>query len=192
MQSDTYHALGCHYPAAELDWATGEKGMAQPERLTSGERIAQTGAREASASPVTLGVILGIGIAGTLDEVILHQLLQWHNYYVHTTESGRIISDGLFHLFSSACLALGALLLWRRRHAARMPGDSRLLASGILLGLGGFNLFDGTIQHKLLGLHQVREGVANTLPYDLAFIGIALTVFVAGWLLRRSVRRSRT
>ena len=141
-------------------------------------------------SLLTIGVILGIGIAGTLDEVILHQLLQWHNYYVHTTESGRIISDGLFHLVSSSCLLLGALLLWHRRQAARKPEDGRLLVSGVLLGLGGFNLFDGTIQHKVLRFHQVREGVANTLPYDLGFIGIALTVFVLGWLLRRSVRGS--
>ncbi len=162
--------------------------MAQPERHSGRESTPRAGAREASPSLLPVGVILGIGIAGTLDEVILHQLLQWHNYYVHTTESGRIVSDGLFHLFSSACLALGALLLWRHRHAARMPGDGRRLAGGILLGLGGFNLFDGTIQHKVLGLHQVREGVANLLPYDVAFIGIALMVFGAGWLLLRSVR----
>lgn len=162
--------------------------MAQLQGQGRNEPAERRAGSRAAPSLLTIGIILGIGIAGTLDEVILHQLLQWHNYYVHTTESGRLISDGLFHLVSSAMLVLGALLLWRRRQVVHSSGDGRLLASGVLLGLGGFNLFDGTIQHKLLRFHQVREGVANTLPYDLGFIGIALTVLVLGWLLRRGVR----
>ena len=27
------------------------------------------------------GVLLGIGIAGFVDESVFHQLLQWHNFY---------------------------------------------------------------------------------------------------------------
>lgn len=43
-----------------------------------------------------IGVVVGIGVAGTLDEVLFHQLLQWHNFYVHTTEYWRIATDGVF------------------------------------------------------------------------------------------------
>jgi hypothetical protein len=57
--------------------------------------------------------------------------------------------------------------------------------SALLLGLGGFQLYDGIVQHKILGLHQVREGVPNETPYDVAFIGIALLVLVAGLALAR-------
>ena len=61
----------------------------------------------------------------------------------------------------------------------------RQAVAGILVGAGGFNLYDGIIQHKLLGLHQVRAGAPNNLPYDLVFIGVAAVVLLAGLLLLR-------
>jgi len=51
------------------------------------------------------------------------------------------------------------------------------------VGAGAFNLYDGTIQHKVLRLHQVREGVGNEAPYDLAFIGGALVILTVGLAL---------
>ena len=111
-----------------------------------------------------IGLVLGIGVAGTLDEVIFHQLLQWHNFYVHTTDYWRIVTDGVFHAVSSSLLFTGVLLIWFRRDLLARRGDGRGLASGMLMGAGGFNLYDGTIQHKLLRLHPVRENVANILP----------------------------
>jgi uncharacterized membrane protein len=135
-----------------------------------------------------IGLVLGVGVAGTLDEVVFHQLLQWHNFYVHTTEQWRIVSDGLFHLFSAAMLYLGALLLWRARARIASFRDARALMAGTLLGAGAFNFYDGTIQHKLLQLHPVREGVANILPYDIAWNVAALAIFAAGWALWRGVR----
>jgi len=59
------------------------------------------------------------------------------------------------------------------------------LLGGVLVGAGGFNLFDGTIQHKLLRLHPVREGVENIWVYDVTFIGVALVMAIAGWALIR-------
>ena len=145
-----------------------------------------TGAdRQTTRSLLWTGIILGIGLVGALDEIILHQLLQWHNLYVHTTPSGRIISDGLFHIVSSALLLLGALRLWTQRRRISQVGSARPLTAGVLLGMGGFNLYDGIVQHKLLQLHPVREGVANQLPYDLAFNGIAIGLLLVGWLLWR-------
>src|SRR5215208_1798538 len=128
--------------------------------------------RPARRSLLWIGALLGAGIVGTLDEVVLHQLLQWHNFYVHTTAYWRIAIDGLFHLATATLLCLGALRLWTDRAVlGRLPQGGRLLAAGVLLGMGGFNLYDGTVQHKLLNLHPVGEGVANQLPYDLAFNG---------------------
>lgn len=138
-------------------------------------------------SLLRIGLILGVGIVGTLDEVVLHQLLQWHNFYVHATQHWRLISDGLFHLFSSACLIWGAVLLWEHRSLLR-AGDGRALAAGVLFGMGGFNLYDGIVQHKILQLHPVREHVANILPYDLAFNGMAVVLLVSGYLMWTSVR----
>lgn len=135
-----------------------------------------------------IGVALGVGVAGTLDEVIFHQLLQWHTFYVHTTAFWRVFSDGLFHLFSSAMLVSAAALLWSHRHLLASLDDGQALVGGLLAGMGGFNFYDGTIQHKLLQLHPVREGVANLLPYDLAWNGVALLLLGLGLLNWRAAR----
>ncbi|HEV2895810.1 MAG TPA: DUF2243 domain-containing protein [Actinomycetota bacterium] len=133
------------------------------------------------------GVLTGMGIAGTLDEVVLHQLLGWHHFYDRSTPTVGLVSDGLFHLLSTALLVIGVIQLVERRHTT--PDPPRLALAGILLGAGGFNLYDGTIQHKLLGLHQVRAGAPDNLPYDLAFLAIATTLALAGALLLRTVRQ---
>ena len=134
------------------------------------------------------GVILGIGLVGSLDEIVLHQLFQWHNFYVHTNEYWRIFIDGLFHAFSSAMLFAGAMRLWSQRRSIGSLVSARPLVAGILLGMGGFNLYDGIVHHKILQLHPVREGVENLLPYDLAYNGIALLLLIAGWLVWRTVQ----
>lgn len=153
---------------------------------------AQGGARvdertQAAYTLLKIGVVLGVGIAGTLDEVVLHQLLQWHNFYVHTTEFWRVVSDGVFHLFSAALLVAGAWLLWEQRHVLSRYGQGRALVAGIFLGAGGFNTFDGIVNHKVLRLHPVREGVDNIWPYDVVFVGIALVLVGIGWVLWRGV-----
>jgi uncharacterized membrane protein len=142
----------------------------------------------AARSLLWTGVLLGVGVVGTLDQVLLHELLQWHTLYVHTDRFWRTFIDGLFHLATAGLLLFGAMRLWRRQElrAARWAG--RTLAAGVLLGMGGFNLYDGTVDHKILQLHPVREGVADQLPYDLAFIAVAVLLLVAGWLVWRSTR----
>ena len=126
-------------------------------------------------------ILVGIGLAGTFDEVLMHQLLNWHHFYTDG-ESVEMLTDGLFHIFSTGALAAGLIMLWRR--GAR---PDRLMWAGILIGAGGFNLFDGTVMHKLLDLHQVREG-EPTLAYDVVYIGSALAVLAAGLLLRRAAQ----
>jgi uncharacterized membrane protein len=132
-------------------------------------------------------ILVGVGLAGTLDEVVLHQLLGWHHFYDRSTPTVGLVSDGLFHLLSTTILVIGIIQLVERRHTT--PDPPRLALAGILLGAGGFNLYDGTIQHKLLGLHQVRAGAPDNLPYDLAFLAIAATLALAGALLLRRTRQ---
>jgi uncharacterized membrane protein len=134
-----------------------------------------------------VAILLGVGLAGALDEILFHQLLQWHNLYVHTDQHGRIVSDGLLHLFSTALLLAGVLLLWRYARLVALAGW-RVLVAGLLVGLGGFNLYDGTVQHKLLRLHQVREGVVDQLPYDLTWNTASLALLVVGWRLWRATQ----
>jgi uncharacterized membrane protein len=129
------------------------------------------------------GLVVGLGLAGNLDQIVLHELLQWHTFYTHTGPFWQRFIDGLFHLAMAAALVAGLarLVTWQRDHPrAWRP---RLALAGVLLGLGGFNLFDGIVNHKLLGLHQVREGAPNLWAYDAVFIALALVIFLAGWAL---------
>jgi uncharacterized membrane protein len=156
-------------------------------------------ARSPGPGLVTSGVLLGIGLVGTLDEVVFHQLLDWHHFYELTTDGAPLdartrtvglVSDGLFHALSTGVLVLGLLRLARSGLPGRAADRTRLLG-GLLVGFGGFNLYDGLVQHKLLDLHQIRRGVPDLLPYDLAWNLVALALLAAGAaLLRRPPARA--
>ncbi len=161
-------------------------------------------AAEASAgisrlSPVIFtGVLLGIGIAGFVDESIFHQLLQWHNFYWATDQQGRILSDGLFHVGSMLVLLWGVWRLWRD-HARWTPPHTRALLGSILAGAGGFNTYDGVVQHVILHLHLVNEHVCASpldpnnsilscradIPYEVVWIVGGTVVLVMGIVIAR-------
>jgi uncharacterized membrane protein len=130
----------------------------------------------------------GAGLMGAIDAIAFHHLLRWHNLYVHAGSDWRAISDGLLHVFTTALMIAGFFLLWRQRRLLT-EGHARglVLAGGLWLGMGVFQFVDGTLFHKVLALHPVREGVAAQLPYDVAWIGSALVLIaIGGALLWRS------
>lgn len=120
------------------------------------------------------GLLFGIGGMAFVDEVIFHQLLQWHHFYDLSTPRIGIFADGLLNSFAWFA-AIGGLFLFadlRRRRAVWM----KRWTAAVFMGLGGFQLFDGLVDHKVLRTHQVRYGV-DLLPYDLAWnlFGAALS-----------------
>jgi uncharacterized membrane protein len=135
------------------------------------------------------GAILGIGLMGAVDSIIFHQMLQWHNFYSDTTEFWQIFSDGLLQGFTAGMLFFGAIRLWYQRQRMSTVLSTRPLWTGLLIGAGSFQLFDGTINHKILRLHQVREGVESNLPYDIAWNAFAIALLLLGWVLLRGIRR---
>ena len=134
-----------------------------------------------------IGFLLGVGVIGTLDGTVVHELLQWHSFYVDTTPFWRTFMDGLFHLGTAALLVVGAGLVWWQRRSLTFPKDTAVLGAGVLMGMGAFNLYDGIVNHKLLRLHPVRLNVENILPYDLAWNALALALLLWGWWLYRRI-----
>jgi uncharacterized membrane protein len=133
------------------------------------------------------GLLLGIGIAAFVDETVFHQLLHWHHFYDKSTPAAGLISDGLFHAFGWFCTVAALFLfadLRRRGGFQRLPWWG-----GLLFGAGLFQLYDGTVQHKALGLHQIRYDV-DLAPYDWTWNVIAALLIVAGVLLFRRGRRA--
>ena len=120
---------------------------------------------------------------------MFHQLLHWHHFYDRSTPEAGLVSDGVFHAFGWFAVVAG--LFW---FAALRRGDELRTArwvGGLLVGAGVFQLYDGTVQHKLLGLHQIRYDV-DLLPYDLAWNLVAVVLVLVGLLVARRDRAGAT
>lgn len=132
------------------------------------------------------GMLVGVGIAAFVDETVFHQLLHWHHFYDKSTTDVGLVSDGLFHAFGWFAVVIGLVMVADLTRRAGL--SARGLVGGILLGAGAFQLYDGTVQHKLLGLHQIRYHV-DLLPYDWTWNGLAVLMLLVGvWLLRTALR----
>lgn len=126
------------------------------------------------------GILFGMGIVAFIDETVFHQLLHWHHFYDKSTTAMGLVSDGFFHAFSWFA-TIGGLFMFadlRRKKGLWM----KRWWGGILLGAGGFQLYDGTVQHKLMGIHQIRY-VENVLVYDIVWNVIAAAMILAGLVM---------
>jgi uncharacterized membrane protein len=140
---------------------------------------------EHSARNLWSGFLFGIGLVAFIDETVFHQLLHWHHFYDKSTTEIGLISDGLFHSLSWFA-TIASLFLFadlRRRNALWLTR----WWGGVLLGAGAFQLYDGTIQHKLMGLHQIRYNVV-ILPYDLTWNITAIAMIIVGSILMGRTR----
>jgi len=133
-----------------------------------------------SARNAWSGALFGLGLVAFVDETVFHQLLRWHHFYDRSTTDAGLISDGLFHAVSWFATIGGLFLLadLRRRSALswlRWTG-------GVLTGAGAFQLYDGLVQHKLWGIHQIRY-VEDLLAYDIIWNATAAALLVGGVVL---------
>lgn len=130
-----------------------------------------------SPRSLVAGILVGLGIAAFVDETVFHQLLHWHHFYDKSTPDVGLVSDGLFHAGGWLAVVAGLFLYADLR---RGGGPVRSLWwAGVCLGIGGFQLYDGTFQHKALRLHQIRYDV-NVAPYDWTWNIIAVLFLLAG------------
>ena len=151
-------------------------------------------ASEAASRPRAPGILLGIGLGGFVDGIVLHQILQWHHLlssegdYPKTTVGGledNTLADGLFHAATWVAVAVGIWLLWRRTTNWRWAISGRAFFGWMLVGWGLFNLVEGLANHQILGLHHVREGAGHQTAYDLGFLASSVLLVVGGWLFAR-------
>lgn len=143
---------------------------------------------------VAAGLLLGVGMGGFVDGILLHQILQWHNMLASMLPVTDLVSakvnmfwDGMFHAFTWLTTFAGLLLLWRAGARADVPWSGRILAGTLIGGWGLFNLVEGVINHQLLGLHHVRPG-PSSLAWDLGFLALGVLQLLVGWALARTPR----
>jgi uncharacterized membrane protein len=135
------------------------------------------------------GLLLGVGLGGFVDGIVLHQILQWHHLltseggHPDTTVAGleaNTLADGLFHAATWLATLAGVVLLWTSGRRAPL----RQLLGLALAGWGAFNLVEGLIDHHLLGLHHVKEG-DDELGFDLGFLALGAALVAGGTALAR-------
>ena len=147
--------------------------------------------RPAIATP---GILLGIGLGGFLDGIVLHQILQWHQMLSATERWGEtsvenmqvnLIADGLFHLVTWAFVAVGVAMLWRATRDGVWQRSWRSLIGWMLFGWGAFNVVEGLVNHHLLEIHHAHPEAANPLVWDVGFLASGVVLVIGGWLIQR-------
>jgi len=136
---------------------------------------------DAVERPRAPGLLLGIGLGGFVDGIVLHQILQWHHLLSSESEHPKTTVAGL----QDNTLADGTTD-WRWA----ISGTAFL--GWILVGWGLFNLVEGIINHEILGIHHVREGAGHQTAYDLGFLAFGALLVFGGWLLTRLGERAET
>lgn len=126
------------------------------------------------------GILFGIGLISFIDEAVFHQLLHWHHFYDRSTLAVGLVSDGLFHALSWFA-TIGSLFMVADLLRREAWWKTRWWG-GVLLGAGLFQFYDGTVQHKLMGLHQIRY-VSNVFYYDVIWNIFAVAMIVVGTII---------
>ena len=155
--------------------------------------------RQGAAFPTSAGILLGLGLGGFFDGIVLHQVLQWHHMLTargYPADSVRNLEintlwDGLFHATTYIFVGLGLVMLWREASRRHLAWSGKLLAGTLLIGFGAFNVVEGIIDHHILGIHHVNETVARDqwIYWDLGFLLWGAAMLAGGWLLLRSGRQ---
>ncbi|HEX8234891.1 MAG TPA: DUF2243 domain-containing protein [Abditibacteriaceae bacterium] len=141
------------------------------------------------------GILLGAGLGGFVDGIVLHQMLQWHNMLSARIPPNTLIDakinmfwDGLFHAGVWIMTAMGLAMLWRAGQQRDVPWSGKTFLGSLLLGWGLFNVIEGIIDHQILGIHHVHEYSPNKLPWDMGFLVFGAALILSGRMLIRAGR----
>ena len=145
-------------------------------------------------------VLLGVGLGGFVDGIVLHQIFKWHHMlsetdaYPPTTLANlevNVLADGLFHAVTWIVVAIGLAALWSRARRGGWVWPGRALLGWMAVGWGVFNVIEGVVDHHLLRIHRVNPNAADPLLWDLGFLAFGVALIVGGWLLQRSALPAR-
>jgi len=135
-------------------------------------------------------MILGIGIGGFIDGIVLHQILQWHemlsNKVAATSYVGKSINmfwDGIFHGFCVLVVLIGTIQMWRLLKRRDINTSGNLFFGGLVSGWAVFNLVEGIIDHHILKLHNVYEFSADHDNANYGFLAVSALMLLFGYLI---------
>ncbi|HEY0055478.1 MAG TPA: DUF2243 domain-containing protein [Pedobacter sp.] len=140
---------------------------------------------------ISTSAILGIGIGGFIDGILLHQILQWHEMLSNklppidlVAKSVNMFWDGVFHAFTLIVTTIGIFFLFSLLSRRDVIISKRLFIGGMVLGWGLFNIVEGVIDHHILKLHNVREISDNVDAWNYGFLVVSVFMIVgAVWAI---------
>ena len=148
---------------------------------------------------IRAGIIIGLGIGGFFDGIVLHQILQWHHMLTsagYTPDSLQNLqintfADGLFHAATWILTLLGIFVLWSALRQLNGELSTRILIGTMLMGWGTFNLAEGIIDHHILQIHHVKPG-PNEAFWDIAFLVWEAVMLITGWEMTHASRQAES
>lgn len=173
---------------------TATDATAGTSRAPQGRPLDQQG-----GPPKAPAFLMGVGLGGFVDGIVLHQLPQWHHLltdegdFPSDTVRGledNTFADGLFHVGTWFFVRLGSLVAvraWQRRELAP-PWRGHF--GWLLVGWGVFNVVEGLVSHQVLGIHHVRDDLGGPLSWDIGFLASGVLLVVVGWALGKSGERA--
>lgn len=144
---------------------------------------------------IAAGALLGVGLGGALEGIVLHQILRWHHVLSTWIEPIDLVTseinlgwDGLGHAFGWIATVAGVTLLFRAARRSDVPWSGRALVGAAALGWGLFGFVEGVVAHLLLQMHHVRAGDDQRF-WDVGYVVVALALIGAGWALIHAAER---
>lgn len=138
------------------------------------------------------GYLLGFGLGGFFDGILLHQVLQWHHLLINVKGpvfediKVQILADGLFHVLMYIIAITGLWLLWKARKEYAERAADRLLLANAFIGFGVWHILDSVLSHWILGIHRIRVDADNVLFWDLLwFFVFGMVPVVIGIMLKK-------
>jgi uncharacterized membrane protein len=140
------------------------------------------------------GILLGIGLGGFVDGILLHQILQWHHMVSDDVSTRTVagledntLADGIFHAVTWTITLIGSLVAVKAWRNGNVAPPWRVHVGALLAGWGIFNLLDSA-NHFILGLHHIRDDVGGPVGWDIGFLVFGLPQFAVGMAITRDRR----
>lgn len=140
------------------------------------------------------GLLLGLGLGGFVDGIVLHQVFQWHHMVTSvdrwpaTTLAGleaNTVADGLFHVGMWILVFAGVVTTFAGWRRGRLGPPWSFHLGLLLAGWGVFNLVEGVVDHHILEVHHVRDDLGAPVEWDIGFLVSGALLLVGGWLWHR-------
>lgn len=140
-------------------------------------------------------LLVGMGMGGFIDGIVLHQILQWHQMISNKLPPDTLLRknvnmfwDGIFHVFTWILSFTGIVLILKNQ----TPIKNRLsiFTGAVIAGWGIFNFLDSILNHYIFKLHNLRENTTIPEVYNHSFLIFSMILMLSGFLILKKLLKT--